>query len=242
MNRSVGDTSEIIEQLCGPLAGRRVLDIGCGRGQLLQELAARGAQVAGIDIDEDGLEAARQELPGARFHKGSARQLPLPDASVHIAVFLNSLHHMESGDMLPALAEAARVVGAGGSVLVVEPLSEGSFLGNLMFVADEAAARQAAQDAMLRAARIDHLREIRRLEYDCFEAFADADAFLARVLAAAPAREPLAPAEKQKLLARFAILSERDARGCYLLRQPLRLYHLKVPIKRPPPINPRSFG
>ena len=46
-----GDTVEILGGLLAPLQGRRILDIGCGRGNLLQALAERGASVAGLDPD-----------------------------------------------------------------------------------------------------------------------------------------------------------------------------------------------
>lgn len=36
--------------LCEPLQGRRVLDLGCGQGYFTRQLAARGAQVVGIDL------------------------------------------------------------------------------------------------------------------------------------------------------------------------------------------------
>lgn len=231
----------MIETLCAPLDGRRMLDIGCGAGQLLRALAERGAQVAGVDADEAALEAARSNAPSARLHKAGAGQLPFADASVHVAVFLNSLHHIAAPEMLPALAEAARVVGTGGSVIVVEPLSEGTFFDTLLLIEDETAARHAAQDAILRATRLGFLREVRRVEYERIEAFADAEAFVQRAVATDPARNPPRKEALQRVLARFETLSERDARG-YLLRQPLRLQHLKVPIKKPPPINPLMFG
>ena len=43
-----------------PLAGRRVLDVGCGGGLLAEGLAARGASVVAIDLAPDNIEAARQ--------------------------------------------------------------------------------------------------------------------------------------------------------------------------------------
>jgi 2-polyprenyl-6-hydroxyphenyl methylase/3-demethylubiquinone-9 3-methyltransferase len=43
-----------------PLAGRRVLDVGCGGGILAESMAARGANVVAIDMAPDNIEAARQ--------------------------------------------------------------------------------------------------------------------------------------------------------------------------------------
>lgn len=45
-----------------PLAGKRVLDVGCGGGILAEGMAAAGAEVTGIDLAEEALEAARAHL------------------------------------------------------------------------------------------------------------------------------------------------------------------------------------
>jgi len=50
---------DYIEQRTGGLAGRRVLDVGCGGGILAEGLAARGAEVTGIDLAGRSLEVAR---------------------------------------------------------------------------------------------------------------------------------------------------------------------------------------
>lgn len=239
--RPPGDTVEFLSNLFAPLQGRRVLDIGCGSGHLLRDLAERGARVAGVDIDEAAVERSRQIAPTAYVQKASARNLPFKDATVHVAVFLNSLHHLPPQDMTPALVEAARVVGKGGSIVVVEPLSEGTFFHTLLLIEDETEVRHAAQQAIGRALRTNLLSEVRRIEYDRIEAFADAEAFIERAVATDATRKQRAGEALNKLLARFEMLSERDARG-YLLRQPLRLQHLKVPVGRPPAINPLTFG
>ena len=51
-----------IERQAGPLAGKTVLDIGCGGGILAESLAGRGARVTGIDMAEMSLEVARMHL------------------------------------------------------------------------------------------------------------------------------------------------------------------------------------
>ncbi len=51
-----------IEQQCGGLAGKKVLDIGCGGGILSEAMAAKGATVTGIDMAELSLDVARMHL------------------------------------------------------------------------------------------------------------------------------------------------------------------------------------
>jgi ubiquinone/menaquinone biosynthesis C-methylase UbiE len=239
--RPAGDTVDILEKLLAPLQGRRILDIGCGRGNLLKALAERGANVIGLDPDEAMLGVARMLVPKAALKQGCAQLLPWGDASMHAAIFLNSLHHVPVPDMLLALEEAARVVGKGGSVFVIEPLSEGSFFDALRLIEDETEVRQAAQDAIVRAMRRGIVSESKRIEYDRIEVFPDADAFMARAVAADPSREERAQAARGKLLARFEALSEHE-KGGYLLHQPIRLHHLKVPVGSKPVGISNMFG
>ena len=51
-----------IEQLAGGLAGKEVLDVGCGGGILAESMAARGARVTGIDLAEKPLKVAKLHL------------------------------------------------------------------------------------------------------------------------------------------------------------------------------------
>ncbi len=53
---------DYIDQRAGGLAGKRVLDVGCGGGLLSEGMAARGATVKGIDMGEAPLEVARMHL------------------------------------------------------------------------------------------------------------------------------------------------------------------------------------
>ena len=236
-----GDTVDILGGLLAPLQGRRILDIGCGRGNLLQALAERGASVAGLDPDEAMLGVAQMLVPKAVLKQGCAQLLPFGDTSMHAAIFLNSLHHIPVPDMLLALEEAARVVGKGGSVIVVESLSEGSFFDALRLIEDETEVRQAAQDAIVRARRRGIVSEIRRIEYDRIETFRDAEAFLERAVVIDPSREERAQAARGKLLARFEALSDHD-KGGYVLHQPLRLHHLKVPFAAKPARTSAMYG
>lgn len=70
------DWPRIFEAL-PPLAGQTVLDLGCGVGDQAAELAARGARVIGIDMNEEVLDEARSRgIPSADFRIGNLREPP----------------------------------------------------------------------------------------------------------------------------------------------------------------------
>ena len=60
-----------------PLAGKRVLDLGCGVGQQAAELVARGARLIGVDSSDELLAAARQRVPLGLFLKANLATLAL---------------------------------------------------------------------------------------------------------------------------------------------------------------------
>jgi SAM-dependent methyltransferase len=116
----------VLELAAAPLRdGGAVLDVGCGSGWLLAELAARGtdpARLHGVDLIERRVEAAARRVPGASVRRADARSLPFGEDSFGLVVLLTALSSMPSDEAIAAaLAEAARVVSPGGLVLCYEP-------------------------------------------------------------------------------------------------------------------------
>ena len=62
------DTLSVIRTCLDPLAGRRILDVGCGTGQVASTLTSEGARVTGIDLDPTAINSARQLGPLADVH------------------------------------------------------------------------------------------------------------------------------------------------------------------------------
>jgi len=97
-------------------AGKRWLDVGCGTGALSQTILEKGApsSVHGVDPSDGFLELARRRLthPRARFEKGDAQALPLPDGAADVAVSGLVLNFVP--DQAKAAAELRRVLAAGG--------------------------------------------------------------------------------------------------------------------------------
>ena len=74
-----------------PRNGERILDLGCGTGQLSAEIAASGAQVTGLDRSPEMVAEARKKFPALLFAVGDARALPFTEA--FDAVFSNAMLH-----------------------------------------------------------------------------------------------------------------------------------------------------
>jgi ubiquinone/menaquinone biosynthesis C-methylase UbiE len=100
----------------GDLRGRRVLDVGCGTGQLAVALAEKGAKVWGVDVSPEMLARAR-ERPGPRvgLKLGPAEALPFKDGWFERTVMRLVVHHV---DRTRALPELARVLAPGGKAVL----------------------------------------------------------------------------------------------------------------------------
>jgi ubiquinone/menaquinone biosynthesis C-methylase UbiE len=98
----------------GDLAGRRVLDVGCGTGQVARALTDLGARVWGIDPSAEMLARARATAPRAAFKEGRGEALPFKDRWFERGVFRLVLHLV---DRSRALSEARRVLVPGGRVV-----------------------------------------------------------------------------------------------------------------------------
>ncbi|MFF4425085.1 class I SAM-dependent methyltransferase [Streptomyces sp. NPDC001549] len=103
--------------LAGDVAGRRILDAGCGSGPLTAALRDRGAVVTGIDASAGMLALARRRLgEGVALHVADLRdRLPFADGAFDDVIASLVLHYLE--DWGPALAELRRVLRPGGRLI-----------------------------------------------------------------------------------------------------------------------------
>jgi ubiquinone/menaquinone biosynthesis C-methylase UbiE len=220
------DALSIIVAAFAPLAGKRILDIGCGTGVLARSLSAEGARVTGVDPNAEALAAARRAVPTGTFHPAGAEALPFADRSFDGAVFLNSLHHVPEPAMHRALREAARVVKPARPVVVIEPLAEGSFFSALRPVEDETGVRTAAQEDLRRALESGTFEQLGRIDYLRREHFADLEGFLARIVAAEPTRAAVVAERRPEVEAAFRRHARVAADGRMTLEQPMRAHVL----------------
>ncbi|HEY5275250.1 MAG TPA: class I SAM-dependent methyltransferase [Coriobacteriia bacterium] len=103
-------------QVLGDIAGRDILELGCGAAQWSIALAQRGARPVGLDLSERQLEHARRLMAEAGVDfplvHASAEAVPLPDATFDI-VFCD-FGAMTFADPYRTVPEAARLLRPGG--------------------------------------------------------------------------------------------------------------------------------
>lgn len=68
---------DVVRERMGDVAGKHVLHLGCGTGEISAELIGLGALVTGVDPREQVLAAARERAPDAAFFQSELHQLPL---------------------------------------------------------------------------------------------------------------------------------------------------------------------
>jgi ubiquinone/menaquinone biosynthesis C-methylase UbiE len=96
--------------------GALVVDVGCGAGRAVAELADQGVQVMGIDVSDQMVALARQRWPDGEFRTGDAYALPLEDRQAAGYRADKVIHAL--ADPGRALAEARRVLASGGRIVV----------------------------------------------------------------------------------------------------------------------------
>lgn len=101
--------------------GKRALDIGCGTGYGVAELAQHARFVAGLDVAADAIGYARAHYPvaNAQFLQGAATKLPFADHSFNLITAFEVIEHLS--DWRDCLAEARRVLRPDGVFLVSTP-------------------------------------------------------------------------------------------------------------------------
>jgi len=135
----------------------RVLDVGCGTGYMLRVLAGRcpgAVELAGVDPASSMIEMARTSTADPRVvvEVGCAEHLPYPDACFDLVVSTTSFDHW--ADQRAGLAECARVLVPGGS-LVVADLFSPLLIPTLVGARREKARTKARANRLLRSVGLD---------------------------------------------------------------------------------------
>jgi len=105
-------------------ANSRILDFGCGRGQITCALVLRGFQAYGVDISQDALEIARKLAYKlnckATFYLAENNKLPFPDEHFDAALSFWTFHEVQQDQMPQTVAELHRTVRRDGYAFIVD--------------------------------------------------------------------------------------------------------------------------
>jgi SAM-dependent methyltransferase len=174
----IDDELEVLADLV-PLAGQRIVELGCGAAQLSRALLARHADshITALEVDERQ-HAKNLAAPqtGLEFVAAGAQAIPFPEASFDLALMLKSLHHVPLPLLSQALGEVARVLRPGGHLYVSEPVYGGAFNEVIRVFNDEGVVRAAAQAALDEALRSGTWTQVAERHFEMpvrFRDFAD---------------------------------------------------------------------
>jgi 2-polyprenyl-3-methyl-5-hydroxy-6-metoxy-1,4-benzoquinol methylase len=115
----------LVREYIGDVAGLRILEVACGRGGFVRQLARAGARVTGCDFSSAALRAASSKvfLPDApqlaALVQGDAQSLPFADNSFDVVVSCETIEHLPQ--VQSALAEFYRVTLPGGRLFLTTP-------------------------------------------------------------------------------------------------------------------------
>jgi len=112
---------QLILEYFGDLDGKRILDVGCGKGRFARVLAERFSRASIVAFDL--AEAMLQHVPaGVSACAGSMTALPFPAGAFDCAYATESLEHAVEIDV--AVAEMCRVVKPGGRIVIIDKNSQ----------------------------------------------------------------------------------------------------------------------
>lgn len=122
----LGRVHDEMVALAGLRDGQRVLDVGCGTGNLLRAAGKRhpGVELFGLDPDLKMLARAERKVRRARLDRGFAQELAFPDGSFDVVFSSLMLHHLDVPSKDEMLAEVRRVLRPDGVLVLADATHE----------------------------------------------------------------------------------------------------------------------
>ncbi len=122
--RSIGSPevrAAFVNERVRPSPGDRILDIGCGTGDIVQLLGQ--VEYIGYDPSAEYIESARERYGDlGEFFVGSVGAVDLEPESFDICIAKGVLHHLDDGAAVDLFREAARVLRPGGRLITMDPV------------------------------------------------------------------------------------------------------------------------
>lgn len=111
-----------------PLSGP-VLDLGCGPGYFLEQLAGHWIECCGVDLSRESVEAAQRRLEGNPLFLGASamseeQTLPCASDSFEAVFLMETVEHLLPGETERLFGEIVRVLRPGGHLIVTTPYRE----------------------------------------------------------------------------------------------------------------------
>ncbi len=111
-----------------PLAGKLVLDFGCGRGDMLKYLVAKSVECQGLEFSKASIAVALNNVGTSPYFRGVvyADSVPstLPEAGFDVVILIEVVEHLFNDQLLPTFKEAHRLLRPGGFLVVTCPHAE----------------------------------------------------------------------------------------------------------------------
>lgn len=113
---------ELLETICNELeikSGERILEAGCGTGNLALKIKERGGEVIGLDNCKEALDIYRKKDPEAKLVLADLREkLPFPDNYFDKIASNNTLYILPKEKQLDVLKELYRILKPGGKIVL----------------------------------------------------------------------------------------------------------------------------
>lgn len=207
--------------------GKNVVDVGCGEGEFASALAAKNANVTGIEIDSSKVAHARELHPnGIQFLVGKADNILVEDNSTDLITFMFSMHHVPAQEQGFALEECLRCLKSGGRLHVVEPDIVGPMTTVVKHVEDETEVRTNTQKLLDQLEDKGQFRLIEKTSYDLVRSYRDFDEIVESIVMVDEARASKLPEVRSEMEQTFLEEAEQTEQG-NMLSQPCIMHHFE---------------
>jgi len=198
--------AEIYNRLL-PLAGARIIELGCGAAFHTRAIAESGrpASIRACEVDtiQHEKNLAITDLPSVTFIHAGAQAIPAEEGSADIVMMFKSLHHVPLKEMDKAMQEIRRVLRPGGLAYISEPVYAGDFNEVLRLFHDEKTVREAAFEAVRKAVELGVLELVGQHFFNTANNFSDFADFERRVIGVTHTAHRLSPELRQAVREKF---------------------------------------